>query len=147
MLDYKLLPQFLGTHGYQQFLIQSKFKTITMKTLKLTLNKQWFDLIKSGVKTEEYREIKPYWLNRICQKYEPSVIAGGDLRDKHNGTNYDIKRFDLVEFTNGYNKSSPQVTLEITDITISTGNVEWGAVKDEQYFVIKLGKLVASQNC
>ena len=25
-----------------------------MKTLKLTLNKQWFDLIEKGIKTEEY---------------------------------------------------------------------------------------------
>ena len=32
-----------------------------MNTLHLTLNKKWFDMILSGEKTEEYREIKPYW--------------------------------------------------------------------------------------
>jgi len=32
-----------------------------MKTLTLSLNKQWFDMIKSGEKKEEYREIKPFW--------------------------------------------------------------------------------------
>ena len=29
-----------------------------MKTLTLSLKKQWFDMIKSGEKKEEYREIK-----------------------------------------------------------------------------------------
>ena len=32
-----------------------------MKYLQLTLKKKWFDLILSGEKKEEYREIKPYW--------------------------------------------------------------------------------------
>ena len=32
-----------------------------MSTLHLTLKKQWFDMILSGVKTEEYRDIKPYY--------------------------------------------------------------------------------------
>lgn len=30
------------------------------KALTLTINKQWFDMVVSGEKTEEYREIKPY---------------------------------------------------------------------------------------
>jgi hypothetical protein len=29
-----------------------------MKTLTLSLKKQWFDMIKAGIKKEEYREIK-----------------------------------------------------------------------------------------
>ena len=42
----------------------------TQKTLKLTLCRQWFDLIKSGEKKEEYREIKPYWINRLCFAFD-----------------------------------------------------------------------------
>lgn len=38
------------------------------KTLKLTLSKQWFDLIEKGIKTEEYREVKPYWITRLVIK-------------------------------------------------------------------------------
>jgi hypothetical protein len=52
-----------------------------------------------------------------------------------------------VEFTNGYNKQSPQITLEVSDITIGTGNLLWGAVADTQYFIIKLGREVGRQNC
>jgi len=35
------------------------------KVLKLTLEKTWYDLILLGVKQEEYREIKEYWLKRL----------------------------------------------------------------------------------
>ena len=118
-----------------------------MNTLKLTLNKKWFDLIEKGIKTEEYREIKKYWVDRLCQKHPPSVIAGGDLSGKHDNMQYDIKKFDFVEFTNGYNKLSPQITMECKGIEVGTGKVEWGAVKNTQYFVIKLGREVGRQNC
>lgn len=118
-----------------------------MDTLKLTLKKEWFDLVKKGIKTEEYREIKQYWVSRLCVKYPPSVIAGGDISGKHDNIQYDIKKFDLVEFTNGYNKQSPKITLEVSDITIGTGNFLWGAVGDTEYFIIKLGREVCRQNC
>jgi len=36
--------------------------------LHLTLKHKWFDQIKSGVKTIEYREIKPFWTKRIWEK-------------------------------------------------------------------------------
>ena len=36
-------------------------------TLHLFLKDKWYDLIKSGDKTEEYRDIKPYWLNRLLK--------------------------------------------------------------------------------
>lgn len=34
-----------------------------MKILDLPLKAKWYDMIESGVKPEEYREIKPYWGN------------------------------------------------------------------------------------
>ena len=38
------------------------------KVLTLTVSKQWFDMISAGEKTEEYREIKPYWIKQqLCQ--------------------------------------------------------------------------------
>lgn len=118
-----------------------------MKILKLTLNKEWFDLIKKGIKTEEYREIKKYWVDRLCEKYPASVIAGGYLSSKYDNIQYDIKKFDLVQFTNGYNKKSPQITFEVSDITIGTGNLLWGAVGNTQYFIIKLGSEISRKNC
>lgn len=34
-------------------------------TLHLSLNKRWFDMIASGEKREEYRELSPYWIKRL----------------------------------------------------------------------------------
>ena len=38
--------------------------------LILPIKKKWFDMIKSGEKKEEYREIKPYWTKRFENYYE-----------------------------------------------------------------------------
>ena len=37
------------------------------KVFTLIVSKQWFDKIVSGEKTEEYRAIKSYWINRLIQ--------------------------------------------------------------------------------
>lgn len=36
-----------------------------MKILELPLKKEWYDMIESGEKREEYREIKPHWSKRF----------------------------------------------------------------------------------
>ena len=36
-----------------------------MKNLQLSLKKNWFEMTKSGLKTEDYREITPYWYGRL----------------------------------------------------------------------------------
>lgn len=36
-----------------------------MKTIDLVLKAEWYDMIASGEKREEYREIKPYWCRKI----------------------------------------------------------------------------------
>ena len=54
------------------------------KVLTLVVSKEWFDMIAAGRKTEEYREIKPYWVARLFQnnsnivdvQYLASGLAG-----------------------------------------------------------------------
>ena len=41
-----------------------------MKTLDLVLKRKWYDMIASGEKTEEYREIKPYWIMRMMEEID-----------------------------------------------------------------------------
>lgn len=117
-----------------------------MKTLDLTLKKAWFDMIVSGVKAEEYREIKEYWVKRLCIRHPNSVITGGDLKDKHLGIQYSIKQFDFVKFSNGYSKSCPQVTFFVSDIVIGEGNPLWGAEPNIPYIIIKLGQEISRKN-
>jgi len=93
-----------------------------MNILKLRLKREWFDKIKSGVKVEEYREIKPHYCSRLI--------------DKVNGV---FRRYHAVEFTNGYRANSPKQTLLVKRIRIGDGKPDWGA-PSEPVFIIELGE-------
>jgi len=93
-----------------------------MRILHLTLKKKWFDMIASGEKKEEYREIKPYWTKRF-----------GDFLVKI--------QFDQILFRNGYSKNAPTVRVECNGIDFGYGKEEWGGGHKEVY-VIKLGEII-----
>lgn len=95
-----------------------------MKVLHLTLKKKWFDMIASGEKTEEYREMKAYWYDRL-------------MYDTGEGFH------EVVEFRHGYAKDAPRMRFAIDDITETTGRAEWGAEPGVEYFVIKLGERIS----
>lgn len=114
----------------------AKKKTENVKILHLPLKAKWYEMIESGVKTEEYREIKSYWRNRIgcqgngiCSKDKPCLA----IRSR-NGV---CERYTHVCFRYGYTKRT--MTYEIESITIGKGKPEWGA-PTEDVFIIKLGK-------
>ncbi|WP_101690715.1 hypothetical protein [Dysgonomonas massiliensis] len=124
------------------------------KILRLTLKKQWFDMIASGVKKEEYREIKDYWTNRLVWLLNPEKFDSiTDLTERLKDNAMIVERksyleyafYTHVEFTNGYGKHRPQITFEFKGITIGKGNPEWGAPL-EDVFIIKLGKELSRQN-
>jgi hypothetical protein len=99
-----------------------------MKTLTLSLKKQWFDLIKAGVKKEEYREINRYWIARLVAAMEPFT-----------GTVLSFTNFDTLVFTLGYPKaddSERRLEFKNPKIRIGTGKPEWGAEPGKTYFVI-----------
>jgi len=43
------------------------------------LKKEWYEKIKSGEKTIEYREVKPYWTKRILKELESNVAFEEDM--------------------------------------------------------------------
>ena len=45
--------------------------------LTFNLKKQWFDKIKSGEKTHEYREVKPYWTKRLFKDNDYDINESG----------------------------------------------------------------------
>lgn len=126
-----------------------------MGALDLVLKKKWYDMIDSGIKTEEYREITPYWFTRIMGEQSFS-LHNGDVVHLNSGflcSNLGVlfhfmekgdvrfnKRFDKVAFHLGYAKNHPSMTFALDKITINKGNPEWGAEKDKLYFVIHLGE-------
>ena len=135
--------------------------TSTYKTLKLNLNYGWFDMILSGHKPEEYRIIKPYWINRLIKfnrKLEPTKYMDfcEDLANP-NGIRYpleglfnfydcEFKKWDDIEFYKGYSKNRPTAKYAFEKIEIRKGNYLWGCPK-VPVFVITLGKELSRTNC
>lgn len=128
-----------------------------MKTLRLPLTRKWFDLTKSGMKTEDYREINEYWFKRlICLDYN-ELVTEHDIAEiverlsrEDNAMIREIyqtkfKKFDFNTMTLGYPKSTDKertLILEHKGIEIRIGNPEWGAEPGKMYFVIKHGKIL-----
>jgi len=131
-----------------------------MNTLKLTIKKKWFDMILSGEKTEEYRDIKPYWFNRfmyhygsgiednienICKAYQkPRKFGYASIFDINDFNEIMPKDFEEIKFYNGghFSDKLPNFKMELKGIEISKGKEEWGAEKDKYYFVLKLGNII-----
>ena len=109
-----------------------------MKTLHLPLKAKWYEMIESGVKTEEYREIKPYWEKRLL-KYGDVWGSRKDVIRINKKSMLLFRHYDVVKFSYGYTKRT--MTFEIESITIGKGKPEWGA-PTEEVFIIKLGKRV-----
>ena len=101
------------------------------KRLILPLKRKWFEMIKSGVKPEEYREDTPYWRKRLTH-----VVNGLDR----------WKEYDEVEFTLGYPRkddasrrmvfSNPKIQYDFC----GRAKPEWGAEKGKNYFIITWDK-------
>ena len=96
------------------------------KVLTLTVSKQWFDMIVAGEKTEEYREIKGYWVRRIFDISNMNADADtyawalqeNIIISRESFFEYHSKGFTHVLFINGYRKDSPRIEKEIESITI-----------------------------
>ena len=111
------------------------------KVLTLNVSKQWLDMIAAGEKTEEYREIKPYWASRLVNQQAES---GDVIFDEFGGYclvigKLEYKTYTHILFINGYRKDSPRIEKEIESITI--GNPKKGLCPDKwldkEFFVIK----------
>lgn len=121
-----------------------------MATLYLPLKKEWYEMIESGVKTEEYRDLSSYWISRLTRYgYEEKLngrLYANFLSTSPNVLKLNIEggimrfaEFDAVKFSYGYTKRT--MTFECKGITIGKGKTEWGA-PDNDVFIIKLGKRI-----
>ena len=129
--------------------------------LDLPLKKEWYEMIESDIKKEEYREIKPYWCNRLLYGgplgincYWKPILQRTYESIKENGEKwpnafnlehllvfeYGTRGYTHVRFRYGYTKRT--MLFELKKITIGFGNPEWGAPKDKEVFILKLGNRV-----
>ena len=90
-----------------------------MKLLTMPIKKKWFDLIKSGEKTVEYRAYSPYWKARF---------------------RYDLGfPYTHIRFRNGYRKDSPSFIIKIERVDLINGETE---LMSGCQYAIELGKIM-----
>lgn len=104
-----------------------------MQTLILPIKKQWFDMILNGIKTEEYREIKPYWENRFLKLFEKDIEGNWSDASK------------TIIFRNGYGNNKPQFSAECS-LREDIGKQEWGAEANTIYFVLSIHRIFDIKN-
>jgi len=110
-----------------------------MSNLNLTLKGKWFDMILSGEKKEEYREVKDYWETRLIVphesedgEFEPHFVL--------------FKEFNTITFTHGYAKNARKMIVECKGIDIGSARPEWSDNWQVDVFIIKLGNIIKTEN-
>ena len=124
-----------------------------MENLQLSLKKQWFEMTKSGIKKEDYREINEYWTKRLFRDVDKDELQ--DLiKGLQEGRNIEwaglfhlhfLKEFEVNIMTLGYPKSTDTeriLKLKHKGIEIGYGKPEWGAEPNKLYFIIKHGAIL-----
>lgn len=90
--------------------------------LILPIKRKWLDMIVSGEKKEEYREIKPYYDTRFKKIF---------------GLAYKDKTAEII-FRNGYSKVSPEIKCKCIFKGKGTGKPEWGAEEGKEYYILEI---------
>lgn len=104
-----------------------------IKILHLNLKRKWYEMISSGEKKEEYREIKTYWTKRFLANFDS--IGHGRFEPE-------FKEFNVIAFKNGYGKNAPTLFVEFKGIKIDEAKPEWSNNWAGDVFVIKLGNAI-----
>lgn len=102
--------------------------------LVLPIKRKWFEMIASGEKKEEYREIKPYYDKRLGHL----AVGMGHLA-------VGMGQSVIILLRNGYKQNSPTIKCKCV-ITIGEGKVDWGAEPDINYYVLKIVKILEIKN-
>ena len=106
-----------------------------MNILHLTLTYQWYDMIEAGIKTEEYREIKPYWATRLIYPHESE---DGNFEPHF----VDFIQFDQIIFHRGYSKGHKTMSFQHLGTEIDVPKTEWSGNMQGDHFILKLGERI-----
>lgn len=115
--------------------------------LTLPIQKRWFDMILSGEKKEEYREIKEYYEKRFRNLFGAITIYPSSIfsdRSKYEllqgeAVPEEMRKEGIQEiiFRNGYSKDSKEIKARCR-LRIGKGRPEWGAESDKQYYILEI---------
>ena len=130
--DYDRVSAVMYSLDYRDGWVEVWLVEQGMRVLDLPLKKEWYDMIKSGEKREEYREIKPYWSKRFVGVDKPL------FSHRYGYQHANVKGYTHVRFRYGYTRRT--MLYKIDEITIGRGNPYWGAPTDRDVFIISLGE-------
>lgn len=121
-------------------------KKTESKTINLDLKYKWYDMIASGIKKEEYRELKEFWCKRIkglgiicpytlpyydgkkfCQKFAKVCLSGTKITQ------------DSVLFHRGRGNEET-MRFNLDTLSVKEGNPEWGAPEGVKVICLGLGE-------
>ena len=121
------------------------FKLNDMKKLTLVLVRKWFDMIFSGEKKEEYRNITKHYVSSFFD-WKESEYTLDQFTQKLIKEEDDtllwlyLKLFhDNIIFAHAYSTDRDKFEIEWDSIHIGEGRKEWGAETGIKYFVLTLG--------
>lgn len=90
----------------------------------LVLKTEWYEMIRSGGKREEYRDLSPYWKRRL-------------MPDKKT-----IRQFRTIHFRLGYHADAPDMIVECKKVRIGHAKAKWSAGFRGECFVFVLGEII-----
>jgi len=93
------------------------------KNLHLNVFAEWFRMIYSGEKTEDYREMSAFWHKRLV------------------GKNY-----ETVTVRNGFDTFAPEMRFAFAGYEIGEGRPEWGAPGTKTVFIVRFGARLSEAN-
>lgn len=119
-----------------------------MRNLTLNVKKKWFDMILSGEKKEEYREIKASFCNKfLSDDYrKPCFHNYAGVKISIDNDNFPFKKYTTVTFLNGMKPLTPTIVIECKGITVGKAVPEWSDNWQGEVFIIKLGNIIETKN-
>ena len=118
-----------------------------MRVLTLIIKQVYFDMIVSGEKVEEFREVKPTTIKKLLQINEDGYVVKDEI-----GNSQPIE-YDAIRFYVGYNPDRDFALVEIKDAYCEVFVNENGNVIEYEYngqlwiaeqVVYNLGKVLES---
>lgn len=97
-------------------------------------------MILRGEKTEEYRELKEYWIKRLLINYRELFVLKQTRK-------ISPVSFKTIEFKNGYGKDVPTMVVECQGIRIGETKPEWCDNGEVESFILELGRVLFHKNC
>lgn len=104
-----------------------------LKVLNIPITRVYFEAIRAGTKTEEYRAYSPFWISRLLLKNDAGELDA-------------FRAYDIVRFRNGYAPDAPVMDVEFKHTILEEFADEPEDSDDRFGFAIVLGEVLRVEN-